>query len=190
MANTTKKHIHKFKKASAMAAASFMIISLVLGGCGSAASSQTSAAAAQTSETQAQNSETQVQTSDDAQDTDAAVQSSDASAPSAGSESTASSESDSRSSEALIEDITGNITGNFCHERSDAHSQRPLSEHRRQTCKRCVQLRRGNNRQYLRFRDRDIRQLLRRPDDDRRRNDECDKSGDPYDRQQLGSDPL
>ena len=110
MANTTKKHNHKFKKASAMAAASFMIISLVLGGCGSAASSQTSAAAAQTSETQAQNSETQVQTSDDAQDTDAAVQSSDASAPSAGSESTASSESDSRSSEALIEDITGNIT--------------------------------------------------------------------------------
>ena len=110
MANTTKKHNHKFKKASAMAAASFMIISLVLGGCGSAASSQTSAAAAQTSETQAQNSETPVQTSDDAQDTDAAVQSSDASAPSAGSESTASSESDSRSSEALIEDITGNIT--------------------------------------------------------------------------------
>ena len=110
MTNKTKKHNHKFKKASAMAAASFMIISLVLGGCGSAASSQTSAAAAQTSETQAQNSETQVQTSDDAQDTDAAVQSSDASAPSAGSESTASSESDSRSSEALIEDITGNIT--------------------------------------------------------------------------------
>ena len=31
MANTTKKHNHKFKKASAMAAASFMIISLVLG---------------------------------------------------------------------------------------------------------------------------------------------------------------
>ena len=110
MANTTKKHNHKFKKASAMAAASFMIISLVLGGCGSAASSQTSAAAAQSSETQVQKSETQVQTSDDAQDTDAAVQSSDASAPSAGSESTASSESDSRSSEALIEDITGNIT--------------------------------------------------------------------------------
>ncbi len=45
MTNKTKKHNHKFKKLSAMAAASFMIISLVLSGCGSAASSQTSASA-------------------------------------------------------------------------------------------------------------------------------------------------
>ena len=43
MINTTKEHTksNHFKKAAAMTAASFMIISLVLGGCGSAASSQT-----------------------------------------------------------------------------------------------------------------------------------------------------
>ena len=63
MKNTAKNHstTHKFKKATAMAAASFMIMSLVLGGCGSATTSQTAAATTQTAETETQVAEAEAQ---------------------------------------------------------------------------------------------------------------------------------
>ena len=63
MKSTTKNHstTHKFKKATAMAAASFMIMSLVLGGCGSA-TSQTAAATTQTAEAETQTAEAETQT--------------------------------------------------------------------------------------------------------------------------------
>ena len=63
MKNTAKNHStnHKFKKATAMAAASFMIMSLVLGGCGSATTSQTAAATTQTAETETQVAEAEAQ---------------------------------------------------------------------------------------------------------------------------------
>ena len=66
MKNTAKNHStnHKFKKATAMAAASFMIMSLVLGGCGSATTSQTTAATTQTAEAETQTPEAETQTAE------------------------------------------------------------------------------------------------------------------------------
>ena len=52
------------------------------------------------------------------------------------------------------------------------------------------QLRRRNDRQYFRFIYRDQRQLLRRPDDDRRRDNERGESDDHDQRKLLSSDPL
>ena len=58
MENTKKKNSkdHKLKKTTAMAAATFMILSLVLGGCGSAAEVQSSTAEVQTSSAEVQTS--------------------------------------------------------------------------------------------------------------------------------------
>ena len=58
MENTRKKNSkdHKLKKTTAMAAATFMILSLVLGGCGSAAEVQSSTAEVQTSSAEVQTS--------------------------------------------------------------------------------------------------------------------------------------
>ena len=56
MENTKKKNSkdHKLKKTTAMAAAAFMILSLVLGGCGSASATQSSTAEVQTSSAEAE----------------------------------------------------------------------------------------------------------------------------------------
>ena len=59
--NRSKDHI--LKKTTAMAAASFMILSLVLGGCGSAAATQSSAAETQASSDEAQASSDEAQAS-------------------------------------------------------------------------------------------------------------------------------
>jgi preprotein translocase subunit SecG len=61
--NRSKDHI--LKKTTAMAAASFMILSLVLGGCGSAAATQSSTAETQVSADEAQASSDEAQASSD-----------------------------------------------------------------------------------------------------------------------------